>query len=63
VILAGAASAQRAGELPPALSWEKLKGNCPSSLEWASLRGNLVVISIQDMFPGEISCCCDYILI
>ena len=54
-VLPGAATPPRAGDLPPALSWDKLKGNCPSSLDWASLRGNTVVISIRDMLPDDIA--------
>ena len=52
-VLAGAAPVPHAGDLPSALSWDKLKGNCPSSLDWASLRGSVVVISMRDTFPGE----------
>jgi uncharacterized protein (TIGR03435 family) len=51
----GAASAQTAGDLPPALSWDKLKGNCPASLDWSSLRGKVVAISIEQLFPSQIA--------
>src|ERR1700690_2403207 len=52
---AGAASAQTVGDLPPSLSWDKLKGNCPASLDWSSLRGKVVAISIEQLFPGQIA--------
>jgi uncharacterized protein (TIGR03435 family) len=41
--------AQRAGDIPPALVREKLKGDCPASLDWSSLHGNVVVVG----FPSE----------
>lgn len=54
--LTGIASAQHSGDIPPALVWNKLKGNCPASLNWASLRGQVVVVSLTDdpVFPEEI---------
>jgi hypothetical protein len=41
--------AQRAGDIPPALVREKLKGDCPANLDWSSLHGNVVVVG----FPSE----------
>jgi hypothetical protein len=54
--LTGAASAQHTGDIPPALVWDKLKGNCPASVDWASLRGKVVVVSLSpdDVFPNDI---------
>ena len=54
--LTGAASAQHAGDIPPALVWDKLKGSCPASADWASLRGKVVVVSLSphDVFPNDI---------
>jgi uncharacterized protein (TIGR03435 family) len=54
--LTGAGSAQHASDIPPALVWDKLKGNCPASVDWASLRGKVVVISLSpdDVFPNDI---------
>lgn len=45
-VLAGGAGAQHSGDIPPALAWNKLKGNCPANLDWASLRGKVVVVSL-----------------
>src|SRR5690348_5978353 len=55
-VLDGAASAQHSGDTPPALVWNKLKGNCPASLDWASLRGKVVVVSFaaDSVFPDDI---------
>jgi uncharacterized protein (TIGR03435 family) len=55
--LAALACGQRAGDLPPALVWDKLKGACPASLDWSSLRGNVVVVSFgdEDVFPDDIA--------
>lgn len=54
--LTGVASAQHTGDIPPALVWNKLKGNCPASLDWASLRGRVVVVSLSpdSVFPEDI---------
>ena len=54
--LAGVTCAQHAGDIPPALVWDKLKGNCPASLDWASLRGRVVVVSLspQSVFPEDV---------
>ena len=54
--LTGAVSAQHTGDIPPALVWDKLKGNCPASLDWASLRGKVVEVflSPDDVFPDDI---------
>jgi uncharacterized protein (TIGR03435 family) len=56
LLLAGvvtfAAPPKRAGDLPPALVWDKLKGECPASLDWASLRGKVVVLAFRDLSPG-----------
>jgi uncharacterized protein (TIGR03435 family) len=54
--LTGVASAQHAGDIPPALAWNKLKGPCPANLDWASLRGKVVVVSFSpgDVFPSDI---------
>jgi len=56
VALAGVASAQHKGDIPPALVWDKLKGNCPASLDWASLYGKVVVVSFSpdDVFQDDI---------
>ena len=56
-VLAALAVGQHAGDSPPALVWDKLKGNCPASLDWASLRGSAVVISVgsDDVFPEEVT--------
>jgi uncharacterized protein (TIGR03435 family) len=55
-VLIGAASAQQAGDTPPALVWNKLMGNCPANLDWASLRGKVVVVSLtaDPVFPEDI---------
>lgn len=55
-VLTGAAYAQHTGDIPPALVWDKLKGNCPASLDWAKLRGKTVVVSLSpdDVFPNDI---------
>lgn len=45
--LAGFANAQRVGDPPPALVWNKLKGNCPAALDWPSLRGSVVIVSFS----------------
>ena len=45
--LAGFAKAQRVGDPPPALVWNKLKGNCPAALDWPSLRGSVVIVSFS----------------
>jgi uncharacterized protein (TIGR03435 family) len=45
--LASAAMAQHAGDVPPALVWDKLKGNCPAKLDWASLHGKVVVVAFS----------------
>jgi uncharacterized protein (TIGR03435 family) len=50
-VIACASPAKRAGDLPPALVWDKLKGNCPPSLDWASLRGQVVVATFRYLFP------------
>ncbi len=44
-------------DIPPALVWDKLKGDCPASLDWASLRGKVVVVSFRsdDVFPEDIA--------
>jgi uncharacterized protein (TIGR03435 family) len=47
-LLTGFASAQHSGDIPPALVWDKLRGNCPASLDWAALRGKIVVISLRN---------------
>jgi uncharacterized protein (TIGR03435 family) len=54
--LTGVANAQHAGDIPPALAWNKLKGNCPANLDWADLRGKVVVVSLSpdDVFPIDI---------
>jgi uncharacterized protein (TIGR03435 family) len=54
--LTGVASAQHSGDIPPALVWNKLKGNCPASLDWASLRGRVVAVSLSpdSVFPEDI---------
>ncbi len=54
---AGAAAAQHAGDVPPALVWDKLKGNCPASLDWPGLHGRVVVAAFSSSFPfpSEIS--------
>jgi uncharacterized protein (TIGR03435 family) len=51
-----AAGAQHTGDIPPALVWNKLKGNCPASLDWASLRGKVVIVSLSpdEVFPNDI---------
>ena len=46
-----AALAQDAGDLPPALVWDKLKAGCPASLDWLSLRGKVVVVSMRSGDP------------
>jgi uncharacterized protein (TIGR03435 family) len=51
-VVAHAAPARHAGDLPSALVWDKLKGDCPASLDWASLQGKVVVIAFRDLFPG-----------
>ncbi len=55
--ISGMAMGQHRGDVPPALTWDKLKGNCPASLDWASLRGKAVVVSLEsdDVFPEEIA--------
>lgn len=54
-LLTGSVSAQHSGDVPPALVWNKLKGNCPASLDWAALRGKVVVVSFTDeIFPEDI---------
>src|SRR5208337_645125 len=55
-VLTGFARAQHSGDIPPALVWNKLKGNCPASLEWVALRGKVVVVSLTDdpVFPEDI---------
>lgn len=55
--LTSVASAQQTGDIPPALVWNKLKGNCPSSLDWPSLRGTVVVVSLSPgpAFPQDIA--------
>lgn len=55
-VLTGFASAQHSGDIPPALLWNKLKGNCPASLVWAALRGKVVVVSLRSdpVFPEDI---------
>jgi uncharacterized protein (TIGR03435 family) len=55
--LAALACGQRAGDLPPALVWDTLKGACPASLTWSSLRGNAVVVSFgdEDVVPDDIA--------
>jgi hypothetical protein len=40
-------SAQHAGDIPPALVWNKLKGSCPVSLDWKNLRGEVVIVSLS----------------
>src|ERR1039458_2465010 len=54
--LTGAVSAQHTGDIPPALVWDKLKGNCPASLDWSTLRGKVVEVSLSpdDVFPNDI---------
>jgi uncharacterized protein (TIGR03435 family) len=54
-VLSGFASAQRSGDIPPALVWNKLKANCPASLDWAALRGKVVVVSLtgEPVFPED----------
>ncbi|HWB84024.1 MAG TPA: hypothetical protein VG675_07785 [Bryobacteraceae bacterium] len=53
---AAIASAQHAGDNPPALVWNSLKGSCPKNLDWANLRGKVVVVSFSpnDVFPSDI---------
>jgi uncharacterized protein (TIGR03435 family) len=55
--LACDAFAQHSGERPPALVWNKLKGNCPAALDWAALRGKVVVVSLTafDIVPDDIA--------
>ncbi|MGA3026441.1 MAG: TIGR03435 family protein [Bryobacteraceae bacterium] len=55
--MASVAVGQHAGDLPPALLWNKLKGACPASLDWASLRGQVVVVSFgtDPVLPDEIA--------
>jgi len=57
VVLARAVFAQHAGDLPPALVWDKLKGTCPASLDWPSLHGKVVVVEFPPDFtvPEDIS--------
>ena len=55
-VFVGAAVAQHAGDIPPALIWDKLKGSCPANLEWSSLHGKVVVVAFPSAFtfPDEI---------
>ena len=48
-VIVCAAPAKRAGDLPPDLVWDKLKGSCPPSLDWASLRGKVVVAAFRGL--------------
>ena len=50
-VIGCAAPAKRAGDLPPDLVWDKLKGSCPPSLDWASLRGKVVVAAFRGFYP------------
>jgi uncharacterized protein (TIGR03435 family) len=52
-MLAGCAFGQRAGDVPPALKFEKLKGQCPEGLNWSDLLGKVVVVLVSDqgIFP------------
>jgi uncharacterized protein (TIGR03435 family) len=53
---AGAPFAQTAGDRPPALVWDKLRGDCPAKLDWTSLRGKVVVLAFSDSyFPGDLA--------
>lgn len=54
--LAGIASAQQAGEVPPPLVFDNLKGKCPALLDWASLLGSVVALSFSpdSIFPDDI---------
>jgi uncharacterized protein (TIGR03435 family) len=56
-LLTGAVRGEHSGDLPPALVWNKTKGNCPASLDWLSLRGNVVVVSLtaESVFPDDIT--------
>ncbi len=56
-VLSGVAGAQHSGDVPPALVWNKLKGNCPARLDWTSLRGNVVVVSFTHgvFVPDEVA--------
>jgi uncharacterized protein (TIGR03435 family) len=50
-------TAQNAGDNPPALVWDSLKGDCPGSLDWSSLRGKVVVVSFSpgDVLPSDVN--------
>jgi uncharacterized protein (TIGR03435 family) len=49
------ASAQHAGDIPPALVWSKLKGSCQDTLDWADLHGRVVVVSLSpNFFPTDV---------
>lgn len=52
-----AALAQHAGDLPPALVWDKVLGTCPASLDWPKLHGNVVVVQFPSAFtfPEDIA--------
>jgi len=56
-VLTWAGLAQHAGDIPPALVWDKLKGNCPANLDWPSLRGKVAVIAFPSAptFPDDIT--------
>jgi hypothetical protein len=49
-VITSIASAQHAGDVPPALVWNKIKGSCPVSLDWKNLRGKVVIVSLS---PGD----------
>lgn len=55
--LACVAVGQPWGDVPPALVWDKLKGDCPASLDWTSLHGKVVVVSFRtdNVFPEDVT--------
>jgi uncharacterized protein (TIGR03435 family) len=51
----GVVMGQQAGDRPPALVWDKVKGECPAGPDWPSLRGKVVAVSFggDPIFPNE----------